>query len=105
MFSNTTIKHKYIIKDELGKVNDATAKLYLVMPNDKPKFFKVREITYAIWPKVEWELEYLEKRYYWTCIFTAEPFMKRRFCQKEMSQVVNITDAYLGLNTSVGSKV
>ena len=53
-------RNKEVFKGELGTLKGATAKLY-VDPEAKPRYFKARNLPYAIRNKVETELIRLEK--------------------------------------------
>lgn len=49
-----------MFRDELGNMKDITVKL-AIKPDSKPKCLKARPVPYAIKPKVETELDRLEK--------------------------------------------
>lgn len=53
-------KHKAVFGSEIGKLKGITATLYLG-DNAQPKFCKVRLVPYSLKPKVEEELQRLEK--------------------------------------------
>jgi predicted aspartyl protease len=54
-------KYDDLFTDELGKLNGVTAKIY-VDPSTKPIFCKARSVPYTIKPKIEKELERLERQ-------------------------------------------
>ena len=54
-------KYDDLFTDELGKLNGVTAKIY-VDPSTKPIFCKARSVPYMIKPKIEKELERLERQ-------------------------------------------
>ena len=53
-------RHDTVLRDELGRVTDATAKVY-VDPQAPPKFCKAWIVPYALKPKVESELQRLQQ--------------------------------------------
>lgn len=53
-------KHKAVFGSEIGKLKGITATLYLE-DNAQPKFCKARLVPYSLKPKVEEELQRLEK--------------------------------------------
>ena len=54
-------KYDDLFTDELGKLNGVTAKTY-VDPTTKPIFCKARSVPYMMKPKIEQELERLERQ-------------------------------------------
>ena len=52
-------RHQSVFKDELGTMQGVKAKL-LVKPESKPKFFKPRQVPYALNGTIEQELDRLE---------------------------------------------
>ncbi|CAB4025111.1 Hypothetical predicted protein [Paramuricea clavata] len=54
-------KYDDLFTDELGKLNGVTAKIY-VDPSTKPIFCKARSVPYTMKPKIEKELERLERQ-------------------------------------------
>ena len=52
-------RHQSVFKDELGTMQGVKAKL-LVRPESKPKFFKPRQVPYALKGAIEQELDRLE---------------------------------------------
>ena len=52
-------RHKSLFKDELGTMQGVKAKLF-VKPESKPKFFKPRQVPYALKGAIEQELDRLE---------------------------------------------
>ena len=54
-------KYDDLFTDELGKLNGVTAKIY-VDPSTKPIFCKARSVPHMIKPKIEKELERLERQ-------------------------------------------
>ena len=52
-------RHKSLFKDELGTMQGVKAKLF-VKPESKPKFFKPRQVPYALSGAIEQELDRLE---------------------------------------------
>ena len=53
-------KHATVFKDELGEVKGTTAKIH-VDPQARPRFCKACTVPYALWGKVEQELDRLER--------------------------------------------
>ena len=52
-------RHKSLFKDELGTMQGVQAKLF-VKPESKPKFFKPRQVPYALKGAIEQEVNRLE---------------------------------------------
>ena len=52
-------KHKELFQDELGLVKEVKTKIY-VDPIAQPRYYKPRPVPYALYTKVEQELERLE---------------------------------------------
>ena len=52
-------RHQSVFKDELGTMQGVKAKLF-VKPESKPKFFKPRQVPYALKRGIEQELDRLE---------------------------------------------
>ena len=52
-------RHQSVFKDKLGTMQGVEAKL-LVKPESKPKFFKPRQVPYALKGTIEQELDRLE---------------------------------------------
>ena len=52
--------HKALFRDELGTLKGTTAKLH-VDPQSQPRFYKPRPVPYAMWERVEREIERLKQ--------------------------------------------
>ena len=53
-------RHSEVFKDELGTIQGTTAKIQ-VDPTVQPRFCKARSVPYALWAKVDAELERLDR--------------------------------------------